>query len=120
MSKARNYILQPTLGFRQLHNCGPNLNFRGSILHSCQAFWRAMQLPGLVPQAYEGEQKLDIRVPSPMNLDGMENLETDRELNWVCSVPSQGKITLTLHWEGCICLAELFGTAYSPSRIIEI
>jgi hypothetical protein len=62
------------------------------------------------------ENKLGIRVPLPIKVshgvvaqwdgvdevnseDGVENLGKDGKLNWVCSVPSQGKITLTLQWE---------------------
>lgn len=50
--------------------------------------------------------ELGIRVPLPMNLDGVENLGTDGKLNWVCSVASQGKTPLTLQWELRICPAE--------------
>ncbi|KAJ2927871.1 hypothetical protein H1R20_g9233, partial [Candolleomyces eurysporus] len=62
------------------------------------------------------ENKLGVRVPSPIKVshgvvaqwdgvddvnsdDGVENLGKDGKLNWVCSLPSQGKITLTLQWE---------------------
>ncbi|RXW13249.1 hypothetical protein EST38_g12604 [Candolleomyces aberdarensis] len=62
------------------------------------------------------ENKLGVRVPLPVKVshgvvaqwdgvddvnsdDGVENLGKDGKLNWVCSSPSQGKITLTLQWE---------------------
>ncbi|KAJ2920524.1 hypothetical protein H1R20_g16569, partial [Candolleomyces eurysporus] len=62
------------------------------------------------------ENKLGVRVPLPIKVshgvvaqwdgvddmnsdDGVENLGKDGKLNWVCSLPSQGKITLTLQWE---------------------
>jgi hypothetical protein len=115
MLRARNYIFSQCITIHTIQSQAiDNLTTVNPIPDSeaalscapARSFGAWYSFAGLVPQHTKENKKPDIRVPLLMNLDGVENLGTDGKLNWVCSVPSQGKNTLTLQWELRICSAE--------------
>ncbi|TEB18300.1 hypothetical protein FA13DRAFT_1746206 [Coprinellus micaceus] len=51
----------------------------------------------------ENSNKAGVKVPPPVKTwnaeDGVEGIGRDGKVSWMCALPSQGKVTLTLQWE---------------------